>query len=114
MNDNIKEEKPNSVSWIVYEGTVSRYELRVNKLTEQYEKRIDGLLKLIKIIVITSIIGIAGVNLAWLAYESLYDTISYSQDGNGVNNINTHTQGDIVNGTTSENKAAEGRQSKGD
>ena len=35
--------------------------------------------------------------------DSQYDTIEYVQDGQGYNNINTGTQGDVLNGTKDEN-----------
>ena len=35
--------------------------------------------------------------LVW--YESLYETISYEQDGEGINNVNLGEQGDLNNGS---------------
>ena len=35
--------------------------------------------------------------------DSQYDTIEYVQDGQGYNNINTGTQGDVLNGTKDAN-----------
>ena len=32
-------------------------------------------------------------------YESLYETISYEQDGEGINNVNLGEQGDLNNGS---------------
>lgn len=32
-------------------------------------------------------------------YESLYETISYEQDGEGINNVNLVEQGDLNNGS---------------
>ena len=42
-------------------------------------------------------------NMAWLIYESQFETISYEQDGDGLNNVNLGEQGDLINGTESEN-----------
>ena len=39
----------------------------------------------------------------WKDYPNIDDYNNYAQDGNGVNNINTGTQGDIVNESTVEN-----------
>lgn len=45
-------------------------------------------------------------NMAWLYVWNQYDyeSYSYEQDGNGVNNINSSIGGDINNGATAENK----------
>lgn len=45
-------------------------------------------------------------NMAWLYVWNQYDyeSYSYEQDGNGVNNINSSIGGDINNGATVENK----------
>lgn len=40
-------------------------------------------------------------------YESQFETISYEQDGDGVNNVNLGEQGDVINGTESENQTQE-------
>ena len=37
-------------------------------------------------------------------YESQFETISYEQDGEGINNVNYGEQGDLNNGTESENQ----------
>jgi hypothetical protein len=42
-------------------------------------------------------------NVGWLIYESQFATISYEQDGEGINNVNIGEQGDLNNGTESEN-----------
>lgn len=56
-------------------------------------------------IVILVLIGALLVsNLSWLIYESQFETVSYEQDGNGINNVNFGDQGDLNNGTTSENQ----------
>lgn len=39
-------------------------------------------------------------NQGWLDYLSQYDFVS--QDGEGINNINTGEQGDLLNGATSQ------------
>ena len=46
-------------------------------------------------------------NMGWLVYESMYDTMSYTQDGAGINNINTGKQGDVItDGSNSESESA--------
>ena len=37
-------------------------------------------------------------------YESQFETISYEQDGEGINNVNYGEQGDLNNGAESEDK----------
>ena len=53
--------------------------------------------------VITFVIGLAafiGTNAYWIHIFQSYDYIT--QDGTGLNNINTGTQGDLENGTESQ------------
>lgn len=68
----------------IYEGTTARFE-RVNK-------------RLIIALIIT-IVFLFVSNIAWLWYINQYDFISeeitYSQDGQGFNNINTGLQGGV-------------------
>lgn len=45
-----------------------------------------------------------GSNIAWLVYESQFDTTLYSQDGDGLNNVNTGMQGAVSYGTESESQ----------
>ena len=66
--------------------------------------RMERQLKRMWIIVIISISLLALTNLAWLLYECQYSTISYQQDGEGLNNINTGIQGDVDYGAESESK----------
>ena len=54
--------------------------------------------------VLSAIIAILLGIIIYDAYiDSQYETIEYSQDGEGYNNINTGTQGDVLNGTESKN-----------
>ena len=69
--------------------------------------RMERQLKRMWIIVIISISLLALTNLAWLLYECQYSTISYQQDGEGLNNINTGIQGDVDYGSESESKIPE-------
>ena len=58
----------------------------------------------IVVAVLSAIIAILLGIIIYDAYiDSQYETIEYSQDGEGYNNINTGTQGDVLNGTESEN-----------
>jgi hypothetical protein len=46
-------------------------------------------------------------NMGWLIYQSQFDTFSYDQDGNGINNVNVGEQGNIINGADTENTVEE-------
>lgn len=56
------------------------------------------------IIIIVLIFSFLASNIGWLIYESQFDTYSYeySQDGEGLNNINTGAQGDVLYGAETE------------
>ena len=45
--------------------------------------------------------ALIGTNLCWIYQYSSYDYVS--QDGEGINNINTGDQGDLQNGAESQN-----------
>lgn len=45
--------------------------------------------------------ALVGTNIYWIYQFNSYDYVS--QDGEGINNINTGDQGDLLNGTESEN-----------
>ncbi len=83
-----------SVPYIVYEGSIARAERHIKRLW---------------IALVIAIIVIFATNIAWLYYESQFETISYSQDGEGLNNINTGTQGDLygADSTNQEEKIEE-------
>ena len=85
------------ISYIVFEGEMARAERHIKRLW---------------IALIVTILLFAACNIAWLVYEMQYSTVSYSQDGEGVNNVNIGEQGDVNNVTDSENKAQEERQSE--
>ncbi len=92
MNEN--ENRFTDVPYIVFEGELAR--------TERHIKRLW-------IALIVAIVALLCSNLAWLYYESQFETISYSQDGAGLNNINTGSQGDVY-GAESESETEEIRQ----
>ena len=57
-------------------------------------------------IIVLLIVLLVG-NIAWFAYESQFETITYEQDGKGINNVNYGNQGDLNNGAKSENQTKE-------
>lgn len=52
-------------------------------------------------------------NIAWLIYESQFETYYYEQDGEGLNNINNGEQGDVINEPTVESQEEEENGEKG-
>ena len=79
---------PGSVPYIVHESSMARMERQVKRLW-------------IALIVVIAMLFAS--NAGWLIYESQFATISYEQDGEGINNVNIGEQGDLNNGTESEN-----------
>jgi predicted negative regulator of RcsB-dependent stress response len=70
--------------------TISFYE------HEEEVFRMERHCKRLYIALIVTIVLLFASNMGWLVYQSLYDTVSYEQDGSGLNNINTGTQGDVT------------------
>lgn len=81
-----------TVPYVVHEAAVARQERHIKRLW---------------IALIVAISMLFASNVGWLIYESQFVTVSYEQDGNGVNNVNLGEQGDINNGTKSEDKVQE-------
>lgn len=89
-------EKIITVPYIVHEGEMARMERQLKRLW-------------IALLVTLSLLAIT--NIVWLWYESTFVTVSYTQDGEGLNNINTGSQGDVY-GTDSEDKTEKVGQSR--
>lgn len=73
--------KPESISYYEHEASMARAERQSKRLW---------------IALIIAILLVFASNVGWLVYESLYDTITYQQDGGELNNINTGSQGDLT------------------
>lgn len=73
-----------NVPYIVYESAMVRAERTIKKLT---------------IVAVVALVLMFVTNIAWIYEWTQFDTISYGQDGEGVNNVNLGTQGDVLNGT---------------
>ena len=71
-----------NVPFIVHEGIVSRQERTIKRL-------------IVALIIAISLMFVT--NCIWIYYEMQFETITYSQDDKGINNVNTGTQGDIDN-----------------
>lgn len=70
------------VPFIVHEGIVSRQERTIKRL-------------IIALIIAISLMFVT--NCIWIYYEMQFETVTYNQDGKGINNVNTGNQGDVDN-----------------
>lgn len=86
---------PVHVPYVVHESTVSRQERQIKRLW---------------IALIVAIAMIFASNAIWLWYESQFETMTYEQDGECINNVNYGDQGDLNNGAESENQTQEKSQ----
>ena len=85
----ITENQGVTVPYVVHEATVARQERQIKRMW---------------IALIVAISMLFASNIGWLIYESQFVTVSYEQDGDGLNNVNVGEQGDINNGAESEDK----------
>lgn len=76
------ENEAEKVPYIVYEGSMARAERITLRLT---------------VVIIILIAMLFASNAIWIYYESQFETYSYSQDGEGLNSINTGVLRDINN-----------------
>lgn len=70
-----------------------------------YEKEMDhknNIIKFMGFIIIFLIIAIIITVFMFMSFINSHDYTSYDQDGNGQNNINKGTQGDVINESTIE------------
>ena len=66
-----------------------------------YEKEMGNKSTIIKMligVILTLVIILASTLFMFMKVINQYEYSSYNQDGNGQNNINTGTQGDVTNG----------------
>lgn len=80
------DEKVFSVSYVVYESSMSREERTIKRLF---------------VALILTIVFLVGTNVAWVLYISQYEVYDYDQDGDGINNVNFGDQGFLRNGAGS-------------
>ena len=82
--NNCAEKAQTNVPYVVHESAMARAERVIKR---QW---------IAIILLICMLFGAFGL-FVW--YESLYETISYEQDGEGINNVNLGEQGDLNNGS---------------
>ena len=71
-----------------------------------YEKDIEhknSIIKIMFVIIIVLLITLGISTYMFLSFINSFSYTTYSQDGEGINNINSGTQGDIVNESTIKN-----------
>lgn len=76
-----------TVPYVVHEATVARQERQIKRMW---------------IALIVAVAMLFASNIGWLIYESQFVTVSYEQDGDGINNVNMGEQGDLNNGSEGE------------
>ncbi len=81
-----------TVPYVVHEAEVARQERQIKRMW---------------IALIVLVVALFLTNMAWIGYESQFETMTYEQDGEGINNVNYGNQGDLNNGAESENQAEE-------
>ena len=91
-NETVVESQNVTVPYVVHEATVARQERQIKRMW---------------IALIVALAMLFASNMGWLIYESQFVTVSYEQDGDGLNNVNVGEQGDINNGAESEDKVQE-------
>lgn len=94
----------NSKSWAeVYQTIAERQIDSSNKLasemledSDKKDKRKTKIITYLIGVICVLIVGLVGSNLYWVYQWNSYDY--YSQDGNGINYLNSDIGGDVVNG----------------
>lgn len=94
----VPEREPAPVPFIVYEGALAFARETITRLWVA--------------VILLSVLFFAS-NIAWLIYNAQFETISYQQDGEGLNNVCTGTQGAIIYGAEGEVQEEALRQSQG-
>ena len=102
-NENKIEEtgKPATISFFAHEAEVDRLERHIQRLF---------------IALMVCIALLFASNVGWLIYESQFETVTATQDGGDINNVNVGTQGDVLNGADSQNQTqgdGQGQESQG-
>ena len=86
------ENKNVTVPYVVHESAMARSERQIKRM---------------RIALIVLAVALFLTNMAWIGYQSQFDTFSYDQDGDGINNVNVGEQGNIINGAESQNTVEE-------
>ena len=91
---------PDKIDYVVHEATIARMQDEIERMERRNTKDHETNEKRFNRLYIALILAIALIcisNIGWLVYESMFETITYEQDGQGINNFNNGKQGDISN-----------------
>lgn len=113
MADNMEFEKEMDLEDVVESEDVESIAMELLHDLKEHNQRMDDhnkrLIGIVKTLSISFALAVTTIVAAFLIYLYQYDFQSYSQDGNGYNNINTGEQGDVYNGTAIPSTEEEGR-----
>ena len=113
MTDNMDFEKETDLEDVVEDEEAEGIAMELLRDFKEHNKRMDEhnkrLISIVKALSISFALAVTAIVSAFLIYLYQDDFQSYSQDGNGYNNINTGEQGDVYNGTAIPSTEEEGR-----
>lgn len=91
---NEERKTPEVIPYIVYETELTRAEMRRKEEIEASTKREKRWM----IAFFVALAMLFSLATGFIIYESQFETISYEQDGEGINNVNLGEQGNIGSG----------------
>ena len=106
--ENETHKKPETIPYIVHEAVIDRMEREFEAERASAEKREQRHIREKKYLWITIIVVVSMLFASWigfLIYESQFVEISYHQDGEGLNNVNVGSQGDLNYGADGTNQS---------
>ena len=83
------EKEKATIPYFVYEGAEAKSERVIRRLI---------------VALIITLLFCFSTNVMWLKHWASYDTVSYDQNGEGINNLNTGNQGNLSNEPTTKDK----------
>ena len=92
-----KKDTPEVIPYIVYEAEMTRAELRRKEELKASTKREKRWM----IAFFVALAMLFSLATGFIVYEAQFETISYKQDGEGINNVNIGEQGNVGNGAES-------------
>lgn len=92
-----KKDTPEVIPYIVYETELTRAEMRRKEELKASTKREKRWM----IAFFVALAMLFSLATGFIVYEAQFETISYKQDGEGINNVNIGEQGNVGNGAES-------------
>lgn len=90
-----KKDVPEVIPYIVYETEMTRAEMRRKEELEAANKREKRWM----VAFFVALAMLFSLATGFIVYEAQFETISYTQDGEGINNVNLGEQGNVGDGT---------------